>query len=232
MKINSKDISLLKCKLLELDIGPAKRDVKYEFLNGRSLNYVRTDNENYTFKPIKLKIEIYADSRDEYETCKSNLAAELIECTLQFDNIPGKTYTGYLNGDISVDEKGTWIGVVTCKLYAVCEGAQVTNEFTKQLTFTNFGNSKGPAIVEISTSVALVQLTIAGLTKEPIIVKNVARDVPLIIDGEKCVITQDGVNKFGDTTMKTFPEVAPGSNTIELGETVASAYVTYKPRFV
>lgn len=232
MKINSKDISLLKCKLLELDIGPAKRDVKYEFLNGRSLNYVRTDNENYTFKPIKLKIEIYADSRDEYETCKSNLAAELIECTLQLDSIPNKTYTGYLNGDIDVDEKGPWIGVATCKLYAVCEGKECTEEFTDQLTFNNLGNTKGPAAVEIITSVALVSLTISGLTKEPIIVNNVARDIPLIIDGEKCLVTQDGVNKFADAIIKTFPEVIPGSNKIELSNTVTKATVTYKPRFV
>lgn len=233
MKINNVDLSSYKAKLVDMNIGSTSTDMKWEFLNNGALLPVRTSISKGHFLPISLEIEIIADSRAEFEQLKSNMSGEFIECTVTFDDIPGKIYTGYRNGEVTVTKEMPGIGTVAVNLLTICEGYEVSESFTKTLTTYIKGNLSAPAILEITTATVIQQLAITGLGRPININSNVsgiAKDIPLIIDGRKCQITQNGVNMFGVCEIWGFPEVVPGGLTITLSEECA-ATLKYKPRF-
>lgn len=234
MKLNNVDLEKYKAKLVDLNIGSASTDMKWEFLNNGALLPVRTSISKSHFLPITLTIEIIASSREEFEQLKSNISGEFIECTVKFDDIPGKTYTGYRNGDVTVTKEMPGIGTVSVSLFVICEGDEVSEPFTEKLTTYIKGNLSTPAILVITTDHVIQQLTITGVHDKPLIVKNsvtgIAKDIPLIIDGRKGMITQNGVNMFGECEIWGFPEVVPGNRTITISEE-CTAVLKYKPRF-
>ena len=111
------------------------------------------------------------------------------------------------------------------------EKAETINRITSK-TINVAGNQVTPAIVEITPSIALVDLTLIGLDEDPIKIKNLVASKKIIINGEDGLVTVDGINKYGDTEMWQFPSLKPGANTITVDKNSVDITIKYKPRFI
>ena len=60
-------------------------------------------------------------------------------------------------------------------------------------------------------------------------VKNAAGIV--IIDGLKKTVTKDGLNKFADTNLTSFPMLQPGLNTVDI-EGASEVEISFYPIFL
>lgn len=76
------------------------------------------------------------------------------------------------------------------------------------------------------------EVTITGLTKDAIKIKNLVENKKIIIDGEKNIVTEDGLNKFKDTDMWEFPYLEQGENTIRIDKNNINVTIKYRTRFI
>jgi phage-related protein len=77
----------------------------------------------------------------------------------------------------------------------------------------------------------MISITLTGLG-EIITVKNLKANTPITIDGEACIVTEKGANKFAETDMWEFPVLQPGSNTIVTDNVNSTLRIQYKPRWI
>lgn len=231
MLISGNDLKTYKGKLVSVNIGTAGKNAEKQFLTEKSLTPLKILETEYQSIPIKLVVEIQGSSRGEFEYEKGKLTEALNECSITFKDIPDRVYESWLSGEIEVVNDLPEIGTITYNLNSICVGEKKERNFTDTLNFAYEGNMKAPCILTIVTDIALNSLTITGLTKQNITIQNVARDAPLVIDGEACLITQNGTNKFNDSNLWEFPIVKPGENTVKLS-TACTAVLAYKPRYI
>ena len=96
-----------------------------------------------------------------------------------------------------------------------------------------------PCKATITPTGAIAAFTINGLAcnpltleKEQIILQGLKNNVPVIIDGVKKTITEDGVNKFAQAEMWNFPMLVPGVNTITFSHTTQSTVIEVYKRYI
>ena len=94
------------------------------------------------------------------------------------------------------------------------------------------GNLKVPIILEINPIIDMIDVTINGLSEDPLIIKNLKSNKKIIIDGIEGTVTQDGINKFVDIDMWEFPFLVPGTNTITVNKDTCNITIRYNPRFL
>lgn len=94
------------------------------------------------------------------------------------------------------------------------------------------GNYTVPVILEITPSADLIDITINGLANDPIIIKNLKQGKKIIINSKEVTVTEDGINKFGDTEFWEFPFLTPGPNTITLSKNSCDVVLKYEPRYL
>ncbi|XZM78708.1 phage distal tail protein [Clostridium perfringens] len=125
--------------------------------------------------------------------------------------------------------------------YTLTLNLKATYKFLKEntISFTDYtkdinmqGNVKTPCIIEIIPNIDLVDLTINGLSNDPIIIKNLHANKKIILNGEDGTITEGGINKFKDTDFWEFPFLLPKTNTIKLSKNNCNIAIKYKPRFL
>lgn len=94
------------------------------------------------------------------------------------------------------------------------------------------GNLKVPIVLEITPIIDMIDVTISGLSEDPLIIKNLKGNKKIIIDGIEGTVTQDGINKFTDVDMWEFPFLSPGTNTININKDTCNITIKYNPRFL
>lgn len=105
------------------------------------------------------------------------------------------------------DEKAPWIRKVQYTLSGYRHDAKVTMTLTQSGSVTVGGNYKTPALLRITSTENVAK--VMGITV------NDAVGV-ITIDGLKKTVTKDGLNKFADTNLTSFPMLQPGLNTVEI----------------
>ncbi|WP_233429138.1 phage distal tail protein [Clostridium cadaveris] len=111
------------------------------------------------------------------------------------------------------------------------EVTETMNRITSK-TINNIGTEDTPAIVEITSSISLVDLIITGLADDPITIKNLTADKKIIINGEDGTVLENGINKFGDTDLWEWPRLKAGSNSITVSKNSCDITIKYKPRYI
>ena len=231
MLINGKDIAEFGGKVLSYTALPAQKDYTYEFLNDNALTPVRVRNSKRKFKVITLEIEIWADTEWQFDIYTGKLTSELTDCEMVMDDRESVIYQGHIQSVPEIEMITSASGKLAYEIYAICLGKEVSYTFTDSITIQVTGNSETPAILELTSNVNMQDLQITGLTKKPIIINSFLRDLPLIIDGDKCLVTQNGQNMFSNCNMWQFPTLIPGTVKVELS-TSCNAVLKYKPRYV
>lgn len=230
MYINNIDIAIYGASVSKKIIKPSNILIEKE---KNKILTVQT-NSQIGLKSMDVRILFEGENRDEINNNISNFMLNLIdEADIKFKNLSNKFHVYLVNNDIEDTEFDEWLYLnltVDCYEYGN-EVIETMNRITSK-TINVLGNLETAAIVEITPSIDLIDLTITGLDDNPIILKNLKANKKLIVNGEDSTVTVDGVNKFSDTDMWGFPKLKPGANTITVDKSSVDITIKYKQRYI
>lgn len=191
MTIDGINISAFHAVLSDFpDIQPATVVTYSDWLRQaiNPLNYGTKE----TYKVIKLTFFI---KDADYQSCLddvSNLCHVLKKCTIKFDGI-SYYYDCVLSATpvstLKVRDNRLSVTVTLNSAYAYLPAVSATLSGTSQ-TLTAQGNLPSPANVTLTPSQDIGTLTLSGLTKKPFTINNMHAGAPVVIDGEKCTVTE------------------------------------------
>lgn len=230
MYINNIDIEIYGASVSKKVIKPSGISI------GKQKNKVLTTKTESEIELANMTIKILFEGRDRDEI-KGNISNFMInlidEVDIKFKNLSNKFHAYLVSSDIEDTEFDEWVYL---NLEFDCyEYGDVITEIMNRITNKTInvpGNLETPAIVEITPSIDLIDLTLTGLDDNSIILKNLRENKKIIVDGEDCTVTVDGVNKYGDTDMWGFPKLTPGANTITVDKSSVDITIKYKPRYI
>lgn len=100
-------------------------------------------------------------------------------------------------------------------------------------TLVNGGTAPSPCCITFIPQVDFMNLTIKGLSKEPIKVTNIKANDTLVIDGENRSITLNDRDYFSNYDAWEFPKLEPGINHVEINNgALASIAIEYTKRYI
>lgn len=231
MLINNIDISTFKATQLTVDIQTSKLENGTEWIKGK---LAPTFDVNYIgFKTIKIELCFEGTSRENVLINISNLMSIFLdEVVLKLDGY-SKNYRCILmeNETIKTVSSNVYKKTLTFSGYEFGEDLfeSMNNMFSKTINVQ--GNIETPAIVGIKVSIDTASVTVTGFG-EDFIVKNLKANTPVILNGEECIITQNGYNKFGDSEIWEFPKLQPGNNTITIDNNISELVIGYTPKYI
>lgn len=225
MYINDIPISDYKAEITSRNITLANLVTDVEFI--RFALQPLYSNQSYGFKKIEIGLEMRAENATELEVLKSKLSNDLKRAKITFKDID-YVYDGHLISIASAPITTKWEDV-TISFEAVCTKKQKTIRLASVLTQSIVveGNLETPCIYEIKPTTAIINFKINN-----ILVRNLAINSTLLINGEDGTILLNGSNKMSDTELEEFPTLKPGVNTITINNTNCEINIKYKPRFV
>ena len=232
MLINGLHISIYGGIQLQTDIQNSKQYSNYELLLNCNKPILLGKEEK--LNSIKVEILFKGDSRDQILDNISNLISKLdgiIDLKLEGYS---KTYKVILVDDVIQKKKSR----KKYKLLLEFVGYSVMDEIIEVMDRVNnktinvLGNKITQAIVEITPTNEISDITLEGLSDDPIIIKKLKANKTVVVDGELQKVTVDGVNKYGDTDMWDFPRLIPGENNIKVSRNNCNITIRYKPRFI
>lgn len=232
MFIGNVNISAFKTRLMSRSISNAEFEI-FNYWGNNNVNPILFKNGKNKFKELTLKLDILCKDSNELEIMKSNLIKQLEISIIKFDDIDFY-YRGFLSAapTYSYVMKGNEIAEI--KMLVIAEKSEITEVMSRitNKTINVAGNSETPAIVEITPSIEIIDITLEGLADDPIVIENLSANKTVILDGELQKVTVDGVNKYGDTDMWDFPRLKPGANTIKVDKINCDIKIKYKPRYI
>ena len=231
-------------KLLAIEIGIPETLSEREQLPGRNA-YVNTGNRGiFGQRPIKLTFKC---SEDYYEWIEriEKVSADINgrEVEVELDEKPGYFYFGIAT--VSTTKENGVISNFEISILAdpFKYGSQISVSIgtagSKEIEVQ--GNYETPCIIELVPSGAISKYTIKGAARDPvtgeaedITIKSLSAGKTIVIDGEACLVTEDGLNKYSDTEMWEFPTLLSGNNTLtfESSSVPCNVTVKYRPRSI
>lgn len=231
-------------KLLSIEIGIPETLSEREQLPGRNA-YVNTGNQGiFGQRPIKLTADRMGDYADWLEGI-AKISADINgrEVEVELDENPGYFYYGI--AAVSTTKENGVISDFEISILAdpFKYGSQVSlfvgTASSKAVEIQ--GDYETPCIIELVPSGAISEYTIKGAARDPvtgeaedITIKNLSAGKTIVIDGEACLVTEDGLNKYSDTEMWEFPTLLSGNNTLtfESSSVPCNVTVKYRPRSI
>lgn len=195
MLINNIDISTFRATYLSKDIQSADVTIYDDWLRNALNPLFLGKQEKYK----KIKLQLLIEDVDD-ESCLndiSNLIKQFEKCTIKFDDlsfyydclIANKSHVRIVNGFYTLD-------VELKSGYAYKPEITETMNNVASKTITVLGNLPTAAVVTIVPTIDMISATLTGLTKNPITVSNLHANTPVVIDGEKCIVTEADIDTF------------------------------------
>lgn len=201
----------------------------------------QTQKPKMKFYNIEAEFIVVGTSKTDAEVTMSNIISDCLNGTIMLDN-----FDLLLKGELIENEKKfikRWnysLSLIFQAWDKVADEEKI--EFSESgKTIQVLGNQETPCIIELVPVGAIMKYTIKGAARDPItgesediIIKNLSAGKTVIIDGESCTVTEDGMNKYGDVEMWEFPTLMPGSNILTFVSSSVACNVTvkYKPRYI
>lgn len=230
MLVNNIDILIFNAQLLTKDIQTSDVVTYDDWLRNALNPLYMGKQEQYK----KIKIQLYIKDIDDNAVLNdiSNIIAEFEKCTIKFDDIDfyydclitSKNHTRLASGKYTLD-------IELKSGYAYKDAATESMTDTLNKTITVPGNLPTPAVVTVTVPSDTISITLIGFG-DSITINNLKANIPVIIDGEACTVMQNGINKFGDIDMWSFPVLQPGDNTITIDNINCTIEIQYKPRWI
>lgn len=232
MLINSININKFNAVLMEKNIQPSLIELDGEYLwLQKSLSPIFPKHK-FKFVSIEVKLYIKGISESDIKTKIGTIIDKSMECSLSFeDDFYYKSFLISSNTENTL-KKETKKLILNFIAYSYKQEITETMNRVTNKTINVPGNLEAPAIVEITPSISIIDITLEGLADDPIVIKNVSANKTVILDGELQKVTVDGVNKYGDTDMWDFPRLKPGANTIKVDKSNCDIKIKYKPRYI
>ena len=230
MLINNIDISAFGASVSNKLIQPTNIQIE----KVRVKNSFKQIDSKQHFKNISMKILFEGKNRDVINNNISNFMSKLTdEVDIKFKNLSHYYHVFLVDNKVEDTEFDEWL-----YLNLEFEGYEYSDQLTETMnrittkTINMQGNTETPAIVEITPSVTIIDIVLTGLSDDPITIKTLTGGKKLILNGEDGTVTVDGVNKFMDTDLWSFPTLNAGSNTITVSRSNVDINIKYKPRFL
>lgn len=179
--------------------------------------------------PVRIKFE--GANRDIINKNISDFLVQAKKCDIKFRNLSNNFKCYYLSHTLEESGIDEWIFMDIEFNYIEYSDMTIANVSGTTL-INNKGNEITPAIVEIIPTIDIIDITLEGLSVDPIAIRNLKANKKLIIDGELQKVTVDGANKYADTDMWDFPRLMPGQNTIKVSRDNCDIKIKYKPRWI
>ncbi len=228
MKVNDIDISQYNAIQSSVQIESSEFQSTYFWNDGALSPFFL--QKKAKIKKIQLQFAVKGTDRDVIELNMSRILEKMsVPAVYQFDKIQHQFYCIAETPQIVAVSKR--FKLMSATLYGYEFSDERRYEFEDEVTVTNIATAESPAVLQITSNIGLNSLTITGLTEDTITVTNIVKDSLLLIDSESGIITQDGINKYGDCDMWEFPVIKPGQNTVQLSSK-CTAVLTYKPRYI
>lgn len=227
MILNTIDISNFGASVNKKYIQPTAIDI--EKVKIKSFFY-QVSSESY-FKRINIKLLFEGENRDIILNNVSNFMSKITnESDIKFKNLPHTYHVYLVTSEIEDTEFDDWL-YLNLEFDGYEYGQEIVEIMNRILTKTInvTGNVETPATLEITPSIDTIDLTVEGLTDEPIVIKNLKAGKTIVIqDG---LITEAGVNKFNDVDIWEYPLLQPGANTITVSRSNVDISIKYNPRY-
>ncbi|WP_305153897.1 phage tail domain-containing protein [uncultured Clostridium sp.] len=189
--------------------------------------------ENKGFKSLNIKILFEGSNRNEINNKISSFMAQVSECDIKFNNLEHYYHCYYESSDREESGIDEWLFVnLNFICYEYAEEKTFNVSALETFTLNNNGTDITPVIVEITPNLNMGELEIVGLSDSPILIKNLAQNKKIIIDGEEQLITIDGSNAFEKYDAWEYPRLLPGVNKITLSKKNLNLNIIYKERFI
>lgn len=185
------------------------------------------------FQKIEIKILFSDLNRDSIEKDISNfMASGIEECDIKFDNLSHKYHCYLVDSEKEYTDFDDWI-YLNLTMYGYEYSDQVTNTLNAFVSgqVVNPGNTDTPCILEITPTSDIADITLTGFG-EDITIKNLNKDTAVIIDGVNGKVTENNINKYGDTEMWEFPYLKKGNNAITSTRNNVKVVVKFNPLYV
>lgn len=230
MQVNNIDIGSFKAQLLRKDIQTAEVIIYDDWLR-QSLNPLYLGKKE-KYKQIKLEF-LVEDTTDENVLSNiSNLVNQLEKCTLKFEDLSYYYDSFIVSKSHQRKALGKYLLNIELKSgYAYKQEVTETVNHVSSKTINVPGNINTPAILEITPGIDMIDLTVTGLG-DTFKISNLKANQKVIVDGENCLVTMNGANKYSDFDGWEFPELKPGSNTITVSNANCIINIKYKPRYL
>lgn len=231
LKINGWDISECNARLWSITIGHCSIENQSEWIS-RSISPVLLDNLT-EFKSVKIKILVKGNDRNEILQNRSLLISKFLEPvrieTPWFSHLFCGTMSKHSEKE---DSKNRFHTVeIEMEAYEFSKEQVTTFENAKSMTVTNPGNLRTPVILEIVPIQGIGNLTISGLTQDPIEILQTTQGKKIVINAMTAEITEDGEDKAQDVQIWELPYLLPGENTLTLNY-AADITIRFEPRFM
>lgn len=238
MKFNDVDLSKYGAKQYRNTFEQTNLKNDTEWLRGAPLPIF--GNNYREEKDIKVEILVYGSSRENIRQNISNILALCLDpVEIELDGYEHK-FKGILKSS-SVDEGSDVARMRYQHMSMTFEGYEygdrVTVIGTNSIAITNPGNVVSPAIIEITSPVAITPLIITGICRNsftgkdlPVTIEEFTKDSTVRIDGVTGLITEGNVIK--DMDIWALPTLLPGVNTITLDSTRVTTKITVLPLYI
>lgn len=233
MLINNIDIKNFDSQILEVDIQNSKI-ISKENINTINRLFPTFLKNEVGLNAITVTLLVNSLDKKRYFIDKSNLLKQMLKpFYLYFKDRDLKFYCVLLD-QINKASLKQIRGKLQLQIIGYnVESLEILNlNRIDKKTFNVNGNYTVPAVLEITPSADLIDITINGLANDPIIIKNLKQGKKIIIDSKEGTVLEEGKNKFSDTDFWEFPFLNPGPNTITLSKNSCDVTIRYEPRYL
>lgn len=189
--------------------------------------------------PEPLVPDDYYHQPTKYSTIMQALHGRV--CGIHLEDDPDYYYVGLV--EVRPWEPGEHFSKITLEITAEPFKYKATQNvtFTGMSSYTLDADTEWytPMIVTITPSANITRLVLGGFAhdkitraNQDIVLNHVRTNVPIVINGERKTITEDGANKFSDSEFWSFPSLRPGSNVLTLSPSSAKVDISYIPRWL
>lgn len=219
MKINDFDPAMLGAHLVGYSVEGCELKETY-FLSPSAIFPTRLQNKP-RLRKITLTFDFEGSNTHDAIKKMSNLTAILSK---QAELLMPDDFYYYciLTGTGTATTKAPWIEQCTYTFIGLRHGPLETVILTESASVFIEGNCETECRYIIDTpnkSLAVNDITINNISGQ------------IVIDGMESLVQQNGVNKFADCEMISFPTLSPGNNQIEISGT-AKVVIQYYPIYL
>ncbi|MFR3072131.1 MAG: phage distal tail protein [Paeniclostridium sp.] len=233
MLINNIDINKFNARVLEVNIQNSSINNLKDFEGKNALLPLLFDSK-VELNLITVTLLVNSLDKKQYYLDKSNLLSNMIKPFEIYFKDRKLKFKCILNSNSDVPSLRQVRGRLQLSFIGYNMEEEIVEAINriKSKTIEVKGNTKIPCIVEITPIIDMIDLTITGLSEDPIIIKNLKGNKTINLNGIEGTVTQDGINKFDDTDMWEFPFLVPGTNTITVNKDTCNITIKYNPRFI
>lgn len=217
MKINGKDLETFDATLVSFVYVTSGYDGEI------NIKYMSHKLINYEVSPKIKLLKLVFNS----EIGISNFMVEILNGAI-IDNDDSFIYDCLLKDGPSIKHISCDIYEVGFSFYTLQKEQKRSLNLPKLVnTIYIGGNGDTKATIGILPRLNMPFFEVFGIR-----INNIHANQKIVIDSEKCIITENGANKFFDSDIKKWPVVHPGRNVVRISSTDADVVLSYYPFYI